>query len=189
MKKRFISASLALMITGTSMLSSCYGEFALTRMVYGWNDTLHDNKFVKSFIFYVFTAVQVYSIAFLGDFIVLNLVEFWTGSNPVAMAPGEKETQVIAHEGKKFEVTATQNQFAVTSLEGEKVTTYLRFDPEATVWNHVDADGNETALINFIQGEEGNMLEFILDENQSIILSEDELNREAAEARFELEGC
>ena len=61
----------------------CFGKFALTRKLYGWNDSL-GNKFVKTIAFWALTIIPAYELMGLGDFLVLNVIEFWTGSNPVA---------------------------------------------------------------------------------------------------------
>ena len=66
-----------------SFTTGCFGKFALTRKLYGWNDSF-DNKFVKTVVFWAFTIIPVYEVLGFADFIVLNTIEFWTGSNPVA---------------------------------------------------------------------------------------------------------
>lgn len=87
MKKRILTLGLAGLLLGGSMsLQGCYGSFALTKKVYNWNGTL-GNKWVKSIVFFVFGFVlPVYGLSALIDAIALNLVEFWTGSNPVTSA-------------------------------------------------------------------------------------------------------
>ena len=58
----------------------------MTKKLYNWNGTL-GNKWVKSIVFFVFGFVlPVYGLSAFIDAIALNLVEFWTGSNPVAAA-------------------------------------------------------------------------------------------------------
>ena len=68
-----------------SFTTGCFGKFALTRKLYSWNDDL-GNKFVKTIVLWAFMIVPVYEIFGFADFIILNTVEFWTGSNPVADA-------------------------------------------------------------------------------------------------------
>lgn len=66
-----------------SLTTGCFGKFALTRKLYGWNDSF-GNKFVKEIVMWGMWIIPAYELLFLGDFIVLNTIEFWTGSNPVA---------------------------------------------------------------------------------------------------------
>jgi hypothetical protein len=81
-------------ISLSAMLTACFGKFALTRKIYEWNDSF-DNKFLKTLLFYGLNIIPVYGIGGAVDFFILNLIEFWTGSNPLSMAPGQKEKQVI----------------------------------------------------------------------------------------------
>lgn len=81
---RLMSASLVAALAVTAVgTTGCFGKFALTRKVYGWNDSL-GNKFVKTLVFWGLIIVPVYEIAGAADYFILNLIEFWTGSNPVA---------------------------------------------------------------------------------------------------------
>jgi hypothetical protein len=70
-------------LTLASFTTGCFGKFALTRKLYGWNDSM-DNKFVKTVIMWAFFIVPVYEVFSLADLFVLNLIEFWGGSNPVS---------------------------------------------------------------------------------------------------------
>lgn len=80
-KSRFVLIATVLALAG--LTTGCFGKFALTRKLYTWNDSL-DNKFVKTMVFYVFFIVPVYEVFSFADFIVVNTIEFWSGSNPVA---------------------------------------------------------------------------------------------------------
>lgn len=82
-RSKLLALSAALLATG-STLSGCYGSFGLTKKVYQFNGTI-GNKWLKSLLFFVMAGVvPVYGIAGLVDAVVLNLIEFWTGSNPVS---------------------------------------------------------------------------------------------------------
>jgi hypothetical protein len=65
-------------------LSGCYGKFALTKKLYDWNGSF-GNKFLSTVIMWVFMIIPVYGVCTFIDGFVLNLIEFWTGSNPLAM--------------------------------------------------------------------------------------------------------
>jgi hypothetical protein len=120
-------------ISLSAMLTACFGKFALTRKIYEWNDSF-DNKFLKTLLFYGLNIIPVYGIGGAVDFFILNLIEFWTGSNPLSMAPGQKEKQVIWYAGNLYELEAELNKFTATPLtqNGERIS--LTFNPtEQTV--------------------------------------------------------
>jgi len=65
------------------LVSGCYGPFNLTRRLYNWNGQVGPGKWEKEFVFIILAWVPVYELAGLGDAIVFNSMEFWTGKNPV----------------------------------------------------------------------------------------------------------
>ena len=64
------------------LVSGCYGPFNLTRRLYQWNSQVGD-KWEKELVFLLLVALPVYELTALGDAIVFNSMEFWTGRNPV----------------------------------------------------------------------------------------------------------
>jgi hypothetical protein len=74
-----------LLVTTTT---GCFGSFSLTRKVYNWNKTVSSDKWVRWLVFLVITIIPIYGGATLIDAIFTNSVEFWTGRNPMAYAPG-----------------------------------------------------------------------------------------------------
>jgi hypothetical protein len=90
------SLTLASLILCGSLLSGCYGQYAATRRVYNWNGTI-GNKFARSAVTFGLTIVQVYTLCALGDWIIFNPIEFYTGGNPMAMNDGAVETRIANH--------------------------------------------------------------------------------------------
>lgn len=132
MKKLVKPIAIALIaLFSTQLLTSCFGKFSLVRKLYDFNDKLMGNdlvgKLIKSAIFWAMMIVPIYELAGFVDFIILNLIEFWTGKNPIAMLPGETETQLVAYNGKVYKMTAECNKMTITDLELNK-TTVLNFD-------------------------------------------------------------
>ena len=78
------------MLSGSVLFSSCIGSFGLWNSLKDWNQGV-SNKFVNELIFLAFHIVPVYEIAYLADALVLNSIEFWSGSNPTASI-GEVKT-------------------------------------------------------------------------------------------------
>ncbi len=190
MRKRFMPDIMSVMLASSMVLTSCFGEFALVHKVYNWNDTVVDNAFVKTLLFYAMNIIPVYGIASAVDYFILNLVEFWSGSNPLAMNDGESEVKNLVHNGVSYEVEATKNQFAITPLEGEKAfqTEYLRFDDELNRWSHVNANEEVTPLVGHIQTEEGSVIELFM-ENGSLYINESEMEEADLQLMINAEGC
>jgi hypothetical protein len=74
--------SFGAMALALCMSSGCYGPFNLTRRLYQWNGQV-GTTWEREFMFILLAWAPVYSLAFLGDAVVFNSMEFWTGSNPV----------------------------------------------------------------------------------------------------------
>ena len=112
-RTRSLAVLVALFAAGTS-LSGCYGSFGLTKKLYQFNGSL-GNKWVKS-AFVLIVGHVAYGFCGVADAVVFNLIEFWTGSNPIASAPGSdfdqrsaEGTRVQGHvlDDGRLEVTFT----------------------------------------------------------------------------------
>jgi hypothetical protein len=132
---------LAALLLFTSSLSACFGTFGLTRKVYTFNENM-GGKFVQTLMMYVLFIIPVYEIAGFLDFVVFNLIEFWTGSNPMAMKVGESETQMAKIDGKMYEITATRNQFSIRQTEGPDAgkEALLKYQQEEKQWYLVEGE-------------------------------------------------
>ena len=81
---RTIGPALALALAVSVSASACYGTFTLTKKLHTWNGQVSDSKFVQELVFLGFIILPVYSLSLLGDGLIFNTIEFWTGDNPVA---------------------------------------------------------------------------------------------------------
>ena len=90
--KRSKTLVVCAMLGGSIMFSSCIGSFGLWNNLKDWNQGV-SNKFVNELIFVAFHIVPVYEIAYLADALVLNSIEFWSGSNPTASIGEVKEVK------------------------------------------------------------------------------------------------
>lgn len=157
--RKFISG---LLIAGVMSVSTgCFGEFALVRGLRNWNEDVTDSRFVNNLVFYGLSFIQVYSIAGAGDLFIFNLIEFWTGDNPLAMQEGESDEQIIPLEGEKYMVQATKDQFRITKPSGEELL--LQFDRKDLSWNMVK-DHESTKLMSFYSNEDGNYVHLYSDD-------------------------
>jgi|JI102314A1RNA_FD_contig_21_4519101_length_635_multi_4_in_0_out_0_1 hypothetical protein len=135
--RRILITLLGLLTVSASM--HCYGGFVLTKKINNWNGSLGD-KWVKSII-NIPICIFVYPITGLIDVVVLNLLEFWTGSNPLAMKEGEIETQLVQKDGHDYMITATANKFSIFEIKQGKaeVPIELTYSPQTGEWSATQA--------------------------------------------------
>lgn len=144
----------ALALSASVLSSSCLGEFKAFNNLKDWNKGVSDSKFVNNAIFWGFLIIPVYPLFFLGDLIIFNVIEFWSGSNPIAMQPGDIENQFVEKDGVKYQLTATQNHFSVAVLSGEKKgkKVNMYYLPEEKTWYAENSDGADIKLSKFEDG-------------------------------------
>jgi hypothetical protein len=68
--------------------TACYGPFNLTKTLHKWNGQIRgsgevSDKWMRELVFLGLVILPVYEFAVLGDAIVFNSIEFWTGNNPI----------------------------------------------------------------------------------------------------------
>lgn len=89
MKKVILSA-----VIGAMMLTGCTGPFELTKAVHKWQTGFED-KWMDEVAFLGCIILPVYGLASLGDAIILNSVEFWTGENPMMAEVQNKDASAV----------------------------------------------------------------------------------------------
>src|SRR5574344_1082418 len=95
MRKTYLTVGVALLLASSMMFTSCIGSFALTNKVLAWNKQV-GNKFVNELVFFAFWILPVYELSAVADVLVINSIEFWSGTNPVTAS-----TKVInGHDGR-----------------------------------------------------------------------------------------
>ena len=83
----------------------------------------------------------MYQFCTFVDVVILNLIEFWTGTNPLAMKEGQREEQVVmGKDGNQYKMIATKNQFEIVALSGKNVgkNYFIRFDENDKSWSYAD---------------------------------------------------
>lgn len=128
-------------MAGTMAMSSCIGSFGLFKNVLEWNKGL-SNKFVNEVVFVLIS--PAYAVCGVVDLFVLNTVEFWSGSNPVAKV-GHVEN-VWGKDGKMYAVKTLKNGYEVTKPTGDKVL--FVYDKKRNSWS-MEAEGQERELFRF----------------------------------------
>ena len=119
----------------TVSLTGCFGNFALTRRLYTFNRYISDAKFVQTLVFWVMCIIPVYSITGLIDVAILNLIEFWTDSNPLAMNETDVDVRYYATEDTTYEVVTTKNRYDIFDTQNPDNHFAFVFEPSDMSWN------------------------------------------------------
>ncbi len=176
MKKTGIYITMMLMLGIGTLNTSCMGSWSLTKNVYNWNDSATGNKFVNNVIFYALNAIPIYPAIVAIDFVILNLIEFWTGSNPIAMGVNDIEKQLVkGKDGNKYEIVVTQNQYQITPLTGINNGKVVKvfFTPTTQTWS-LNKNNTTTILAKILP--EGNKAEVYKADGSVEIINADKLN-------------
>jgi hypothetical protein len=150
MKKPIIAVALASCL----LFSSCLGSFSAFNNLKEWNQGISESKFVNNLIFWGLNIVPVYGLFFLGDTIIFNVIEFWSGSNPIAMKEGEREVQIVERDGNTYEMTATKNRIFLAVIDGPKKGNKLElfYKPDEKSWNAIRPNGEMIKLSSMEDG-------------------------------------
>lgn len=142
MKRKYFTVAAVLLCAGSLMFSSCIGSFALTNKLLSWNKQV-GSKFVNELVFVAFWILPVYEVSGLADILVINSIEFWSGSNPVAQGrtviDGQDGRYLVDCDGKGYTITSEN--------DGSKVR--LDFDVEEQTWS-ANINGQNYELMTFI---------------------------------------
>ena len=144
------------LLAGCFLLSSCFvGQYSLFNKYVSWQTNMTSNKFVNAIVGFIL-APFASPICLLVDTLVLNTIEFWSGSNPVQANVGTTR-QVIGQDGRSYAVTTLKNGYEVKAASGE--VSLLTHDEQTDSWwleqNGVkqelfryNADGTIHAVVN-----------------------------------------
>lgn len=143
MKKIRISVA-ALLLGGASVVfTSCIGSFGLTNRVMDWNKHI-GSKFVNELVFLAFWILPVYEITALADVLVINSIEFWSGTNPM-----EASVKAIDTDHGRYLVACDGKGYTITH-EGRGEEVRLDFDVDEQTWSYVDQDGQHVPFLTFV---------------------------------------
>lgn len=84
MKSKAVLAAATLSLLG----SSCLGPNNAYNSIRNWNAGLSDQDWVDELAFLGLNILPVYGLAYFGDVLVFNTIDYWSGSNPIS-SPGE----------------------------------------------------------------------------------------------------
>ena len=119
MRKRFLTVGVILTIGASMMLTSCIGNFALTNKLLTWNKQI-GNKFLNELVFFCFWVLPVYEVTATADLLVLNSIEFWSGTNPIAQGKsvidGKDGRYLVECDGKGYTIKS-ENDGSIVRLD------------------------------------------------------------------------
>ena len=134
---------LCAVLSGSLLCTSCIGSFGLWNNLKDWNQSI-GNKFVNEVVFLAFHLIPVYEVAYIADVIVLNSVEFWSGSNPLADV-GKVKT--VKGENGEYMVRTNEDGYTITKKGEEDKPLDLVYNAENRTWNAVTSEGESYELI------------------------------------------
>lgn len=143
------------LLAGSSLLcSSCIGSFGLWTGLRDWNQGV-GNKFVNEVVFCAFHIIPIYEVAYVADLLVLNSIEFWSGSNPVAQVG---QIQRLKGENGDYVVRTNVDGYTITKVGEEDRPLDLVYNAATRTWNAVAGSSvyevftmNEDGTITFKQ--------------------------------------
>lgn len=139
MKRNRLTLVCTCLLSSSILFSSCIGSFGLFNRLLAWNEQI-DNKFVNELVFIGLNIVPVYPIAGLADLLVLNSIEFWSGSNPVANAGDVKK---VKGENGDYIVETTESGYIISK---DEESMELIFNQETNTWS-VTVEGVSSDLV------------------------------------------
>jgi hypothetical protein len=129
-----------LLCAGVIMLTGCYGSNACFNKLHKWNGTL-GNKWLNSIVHFILQIFGVYWICLgLVDGLVLNTIEFWTGSNPLASGDSYFEKDAQGNSVAAVKNADGSMSVELTTAEGQKANLTLQRDEN--VVRALDDEGN-----------------------------------------------
>ncbi len=144
MKKNKLNMAMAITLAATLCFSSCIGSFSLTNKVLSWNGGV-GNKFVNELVFIAFHIIPVYEATVFVDLIVLNSIEFWTGSSPIAQ---ESTQEVKGENGDIYLVKTDKDGYTITNTADNSTIGFV-FDSNDNSWS-LSANGETTKFMTFV---------------------------------------
>ena len=141
MKKMSLRAAVVL-LAGSFLCSSCIGSFSLFNKYEKWQCDMTSNKYVNGIVGLILQPI-VGSVCLFVDAVVLNTIEFWTGSNPMAL---NKVQTVKGQDGRYYAVKTLKDGYEVKAPNGE--ITLFTHDSKTESWS-ITQNGVTKEIIRF----------------------------------------
>ena len=152
MRKKNLILVTVVALAASMTMQSCIGSFALFNKVKSWNDHVGD-KFVNELVFVAMWILPVYELSFAADLLILNSIEFWSGTNP---ALAQAETKVVDGKDAQYLVARDATGYTITNTTTKQVTRF-NFDASDNSWSLED-NGQQVKLFTFVDDTHVDML-------------------------------
>ncbi|MDX2319904.1 MAG: DUF3332 family protein [Moritella sp.] len=135
------------MAVSVSGLTGCIGQMGLTQLAVGVNLKAVDNRYGRAGIYVV--AAPVYAITSLVDLMVINSIEFWTGTNPITKkGPAVADTPVEAWMKVNNDIDPSLRSAPLKNLQVSVQSTSMEVLDDDSLELHVAyVDGSEQSII------------------------------------------
>ena len=147
--------ALVLVAAVGALSAGCFGKFQLTKKLYDINQSI-DEKYVRSAATWIF--IIPYALTGILDFVLFNVIEFWTGENPVVEA---KVTKVYANGSGRTVLALSRDGSATVAVieryEVEKLVSTLRIrdDGRGKVTMVETAAGEKVREVSAVAASDG----------------------------------
>lgn len=126
-------------LASSMLFTSCIGSFKLTNKVLSWNHQI-GSKFVNELVFVGLWILPVYEISAIADALIINSIEFWSGTNPI-----EAGTKTVTSDNERYLVAWDNTGYKITNeTTGEE--TRFNFDADTNSWALATPEGDITIL-------------------------------------------
>ena len=140
--KKFSLKAAVVLLAGSFLCSSCIGSFSLFNKYEKWQCNMTSNKYVNGIVGLILQPI-VGSVCLFVDAVVLNTIEFWTGSNPMAL---NKVQTVKGQDGRYYAVKTLKDGYEVKAPNGE--ITLFTHDSKTESWS-ITQNGVTKEIIRF----------------------------------------
>lgn len=148
---RAILLALSISILAASTIG-CFGSFKLVHGIYGFNRDVTRNKILQSAILLGMIIIPVYEIGALADWIIFNVIEFWSGGGVSRATSGPAIEAAIGDP----DGLGTQAQRAVEISPTE--TLHLRKTDATTVGIEIRREGEPSSMWTYEWSGDGLVL-------------------------------
>ena len=156
MFRRSTAALVTVFAFASFSTTGCIGQMATAGTVLKWNLSVVESKWARWVVYLVLYIIPVYEIAGLIDLLIVNSIEFHTGTNPITDKPRiavrESASEIVLADGSRGTSTLQADGSVVldmTDAKGDKHVIVLvpvpggieARDSNGNVVGRVDGDG------------------------------------------------
>jgi len=144
MKKLICATVIAASVSG---LTGCIGQMGLTQLAMGVNLKAVDNRYGRAGIYVL--AAPVYAMTSLVDLMLINSIEFWTGTNPITRkGPAVADTPVEAWMKVNDDIDPLLRSAPLKDLKVSVESTSMEvLSDDSLQFNVAYTDGSEQSIV------------------------------------------